>query len=222
MTNKRVVIFDLDDTLYKEIDFLKSAFIEISKLLSSELNIGWEVVYNQMIELYGKGENTFECTIQIFNSSFNAEFLLNTYRNHQPKIVLSNNVIQTLDWLLSKKIHLGLLTDGRSKQQRNKIIALGLKKWFTEIVISEEFGSEKPNINNYKYFEKVFGKGIYYYVGDNIKKDFISANTLNWTTICLENNGLNIHDNRGLDVSSEYLAHHLIPDLTIIKSYIHI
>jgi len=26
---KRVVVFDLDDTLYKEIDFLKSAYMEI-------------------------------------------------------------------------------------------------------------------------------------------------------------------------------------------------
>ena len=31
-----VVIFDLDDTLYQEIDFLKSAFKEISDILSTE------------------------------------------------------------------------------------------------------------------------------------------------------------------------------------------
>ena len=29
MQNKRVVVFDLDDTLYNEIDFLKSAYIVI-------------------------------------------------------------------------------------------------------------------------------------------------------------------------------------------------
>ena len=34
MLDKLVVVFDLDDTLYKEIEFLKSAYVEIAKVLT--------------------------------------------------------------------------------------------------------------------------------------------------------------------------------------------
>jgi putative hydrolase of the HAD superfamily len=220
MTNKKIVIFDLDDTLYKEIEFLKSAFSEISNLLATELNISSKRVFNKMMRFYYNKENVFDRTIRSFNSTYKTDFLLSAYRNHKPKIKLSNNVIQTLDSLIEKKIQLGLLTDGRSVQQRNKISALGLEKWFTEIIISEEFGSEKPNIGNYKHFENIFGNGQYFYVGDNVKKDFISPNALNWITICLKNNGLNIHNNQDLNINEIYLSRYLVEDITLIKSYI--
>ena len=31
------------------------------------------------------------------------------------------------------------------------------------------------------------------YVGDNLKKDFIASNTLGWLTVCLKDDGRNIH-----------------------------
>ena len=33
----------------------------------------------------------------------------------------------------------------------------------------------------------------FYYIGDNVVKDFIAPNQLGWTTICLLDNGQNIH-----------------------------
>jgi len=102
------------------------------------------------------------------------------------------------------------LTDGRSVQQRNKIEALNLNQWFTEIVISEEFGSEKPNINNYTHFENTFGHGNYYYIADNLSKDFISPNKLNWTTICLKDSGQNIHKQNAEILDDIYLPKHTI------------
>ena len=87
-----------------------------------------------------------------------------------------------------------MITDGRSVQQRNKIKALGLSEYFDDVIISEEFGSEKPNINNYKYFVDKYGYSYkYVYIGDNINKDFIAPNLLGWSTICLLDNGKNIH-----------------------------
>ena len=112
---------------------------------------------------------------------------------------------------------MGVLTDGRSIQQRNKLEALGIENFISEIVISEEIGSEKPNLKNYKHFEKVFGDGQYYYIGDNIKKDFITPNNLNWITIRVLDNGLNIHKNIDSDFDKEYLAHYNVSDFSEIK-----
>ena len=84
------------------------------------------------------------------------------------------------------------MTDGYSVTQRNKIKALDIENIFDLIVISEEFGFEKPNPKNFEVFDK-FNTIEKYYIGDNTSKDFIAPNTLGWTTICLLDNGKNIH-----------------------------
>jgi len=52
MCNK-VVVFDLDDTLYKEIDFLKSAYSYIARLTSNEKALE-EDIYQLMWNTYRK------------------------------------------------------------------------------------------------------------------------------------------------------------------------
>jgi putative hydrolase of the HAD superfamily len=205
-----VVVFDLDDTLYNEVDFLISAYKEISIKIAVEINVSNEIVYEDIIEYFYNRKNVFEDILLKYNSHLKVPELLNLYRNHKPQINLSEDKIEVLNFLKSKHVSLGLLTDGRSVQQRNKIEALNLDQWFAEIVISEEFGSEKPNINNYKYFEKVFGDGHYYYIADNVSKDFISPNKLNWTTICLKDSGQNIHKQNAEILDDIYLPKHTI------------
>ncbi|WP_341214543.1 HAD family hydrolase [uncultured Wocania sp.] len=201
-----VVVFDLDDTLYKEIDFLKSAYNEISLKISKVVYVESSAIYNQMLACFYNKENVFESIIKKYNLSISINELLDIYRNHKPEIKLSKDRVEVLNELKCRGIVLGLLTDGRSKQQRSKIEALKLNTWISEILISEEFGSEKPNANNYKYFENLFGKAKYYYVGDNVKKDFITPNKLNWTTICLKDSGQNIHKQNDSLLGKEYLA----------------
>ena len=201
MTNPSiVVVFDLDDTLYKEIDFLKSAFSSIAHSISLEVPEDKNTIFEKMVELYNLKQNVFEGILSIYKTSLTTDNLLVVYRNH---IKLSPDVVEVLEILKKKKIPLGLLTDGRSVQQRNKIEALNLEKYFSKIIVSEEFGSKKPCVDNYKYFEDVFGSSQYYYIGDNLKKDFISPNKLGWITICLKDNGLNIH-NQNIDLENKY------------------
>ncbi len=220
MKTNTVVIFDLDDTLYNEIDFLKSAYKEISVKIACEVKVSNETIYNEMLGYFYNKENAFKKILFKYKCSFNLPGLLNLYRNHLPQIRLTQDRVEVLNFLKDKGFNLGLLTDGRSVQQRNKIKALNLTQWFSEIIISEEFGSEKPNINNYKYFENTFGDGSYYYIGDNIKKDFISPNRLNWETICLLDNGLNIHKHNTSFIDEEYAAKYTIRYLSEIRGIV--
>ncbi|GAA3606591.1 HAD family hydrolase [Flavivirga amylovorans] len=220
MKTKKIVVFDLDDTLYNEIDYLKSAFNEIAVKISNKININKDAINDKMLDYFYSNKNVFLEIIKAYNLQFTVEELLSIYRKHQPNISLSEDRISVLNNLKKANIDLALLTDGRSIQQRSKIRALRLNRWFSEIVISEEFGSEKPNINNYKHFEKMFGEGVYYYVGDNIGKDFVSPNKLNWTTICLKNNGLNIHKQDEETVNEEYFAQKTITEFLQLKEII--
>ena len=205
----KVIIFDLDDTLYKEIDFLKSAFKEISTTISDgNENLG-RGLYSFMLTQYQNGQNAFKKVIEETGiSKFSVEDLISIYRNHKPDIQLGNETRRVLENLKSMGLPLGIITDGRSVQQRNKLQALGIESWFDHIIISEEFGSEKPDPSNYRYYEE-FYKGQFYYIGDNVKKDFISPKILGWTTICLLDEGNNIHPQR-FDLSEEYLPDYKI------------
>lgn len=152
--------------------------------------------YNSMLEAYRDGHNAFDELNRFLGLELPLSDYLYIYRNHKQKITLSKDVANTLDSLKRDNVRLGLISDGRSLQQRNKIDALGLDRWITneDIVISEEFGSEKPSMANYEYFMKRYPQcRDFTYVGDNPQKDFIAPNTLGWTTLCLKDDGRNIH-----------------------------
>lgn len=191
--NKSVVLFDLDDTLYKEIDFLQSAYRDISTEI--EQRFGVDRVYEQMIQDYREHQDVFQHVIDRIKGKLDKAYLLDRYRSHIPQIQLDQSAMSCLSKLKEKLIPMGLITDGRSVTQRNKIQALGLNTWIKEpdIIISEEFGSEKPAERNYRYFEKRYPNYYFWYVGDNLLKDFVTPNRLGWQTVCLLDDGRNIH-----------------------------
>lgn len=205
--NNNVVVFDLDDTLYNEIDFLVSAYKEIAEVISINNDIcGSDVdIFNFMYSSYLNKQNPFENVIEHFQiKNFSVTELLALYRNHFPSISLASDVKELLDYLNENSIQIGIITDGRSIQQRNKIKALNLEKYTNLIVISEEFGTEKPSVANYKYVEQEKPNSNYTYIGDNITKDFLAPNQLGWNTICLIDNGRNIH-NQKVNVPDHFL-----------------
>lgn len=196
----RLVCFDLDDTLYKEVDYLKSAYREISFYAighSQEASISIAAkAYATMLAAYLDGENAFEKLDRFLGLGIPFSEYLKIYRSHFPDIALSMDTVLTLDALKSSGYVIGLISDGRSLQQRNKIDALGLQRWICaeDMVISEEFGHEKPCLDNYKLFETRFPEcEEFVYVGDNPAKDFIAPNILGWRTICLKDDGRNVH-----------------------------
>ena len=205
--NQLVVCFDLDDTLYKEIDYLKSAYQEISEA------VGHSEAVPQMMDWYYKKKNVFAELINDYNLSVSISDLLIMYRNHYPNISLDAGVKEFLEELKEYGAKLGLITDGRSVSQRNKIKALGLEGFFDVEIISEEFGSEKPDSRNYQAVMDAFPDRKYFvYVGDNPAKDFIAPNQLGWDTFCLKTDGRNIHG-QNFSVAKEYLPRHVINTL---------
>lgn len=138
MKNK-VIVFDLDDTLYKEIDFLKSGYMYISKFLSEKYGIG--NMYSFMLEMYKQKLNVFAELIEQNNLPLEVSDLVNMYRAHIPNICLAKDTKELLHRLRESCI-LGIITDGRSQTQWNKFDALGLGDYFLRenVVISEEFG----------------------------------------------------------------------------------
>ncbi|WP_299362320.1 HAD family hydrolase [Winogradskyella sp.] len=209
-----VVVFDLDDTLYNEIGFLKSAYKFISNQIDSRNS---ESLYSNMLAMYRNGRDVFEYLAEKY--IVEKQDLIHTYRNHIPDISLFEGVFEIFQNITKKEGRLAIITDGRVNTQTAKIEALGIKEFLSKIVISEAIGSEKPNELNYRAVETALPAKTYYYIGDNIKKDFLTPNKIGWKTIGLIDNGLNIHYQLNEDLKDEFLPQFLIhsfKDINII------
>ena len=209
-----VIVFDLDDTLYNELDYLKSAYKSIALFLEPN---NWVALYFRMFSKYRCKLNVFEIISKEYDVEL--EILIGKYRNHIPEIQLFDGALDVIKAIKYKKGKIGIVTDGRSATQRAKIASLGLMEYVDQIIISEEIGSEKPDVANFKAIEDFLVGKEYYYIADNIKKDFIAPNLLGWNSIAVIDNGKNIHfeaykyiDERNLP--QNYV--HLITDINII------
>lgn len=211
---KKIVCFDLDDTLYKEIDFLKSAYHEIAT------SVGHPELLPHMLQWYKVGDNVFQKLNKYLNKETPISEYLEMYRNHYPTISLFDGVEDVLNELKYRETILGIITDGRRISQRNKIKALGLERWIEEknIIISEEFGSDKTNERNFRHFVELYPEGLFSYVGDNPQKDFVVPNRLGWQTVMLKDDGRNIHQQG--NVPMEYLPKVTISEFSELMDYI--
>jgi putative hydrolase of the HAD superfamily len=221
MVNKNVIVFDLDDTLFYEIEYLVSAYRYIAMILEKKYSVS--NVFSFMLQTYYNKKNVFEEVNKNYSLNISIDTYLSLYRNHVPIISLNAETKEVLSILKqSNNIILGLLTDGREVTQKNKIASLGLDKYIHEkdIIISESFGSAKPSLSNYLYFQqKYYYCNKFIYVGDNVSKDFIAPNQLNWITICLLDNGKNVHI-QNFSLPSGYLPQYTISNMIELLRFV--
>ena len=190
-----VVVFDLDDTLYKEQDFVHSAFRAIANVLSDK-GIEASEAYRVMDDAFGESHNPIDAVLDRFPSAIGEKQLVDIYRNHLPEISLDEETMNALSELQALRHEMALITDGRSRSQRNKIAALGLERYMpaSSMYISEETGADKLHPDNFIAVQRRYPREKHYvYVGDNPAKDFLQPNRLGWVTVCLEDDGRNIH-----------------------------
>ena len=217
---KKVVCFDLDDTLYKEIDFLKSGYRKVAELVEKRDGIDAWTAYDQMMVWYLRGENAFANLNEKYGINNPIEDYLNVYRYHHPSLTLPQDVKGVLTTLKEAGCELGVITDGREITQKQKIEALGLSEWICPdlVMINEDKKYFKPNHWSFdrmmlQCYEKYPNRDLaFYYVGDNPEKDFLAPNELGWTTVCLLDDGRNIHK-QDFDVAVEYLSQLKIMDI---------
>lgn len=219
MMQNKVVVFDLEDTLYKEIDFLKSGFHAVADYLAASYGI--TDIYSVMIEAYQEGENdVFQLILDNHHLTITKSELIDVYRYHFPQIHLDSNVKSVLEQLQAK-CHLALITDGRTKTKMNIINALGLSVYFgmSDIYISEEVGHLKTAPYSFEKIMESYPGCQYFYVGDNTEKDFLIPNQLGWVSICLLDDGRHIHK-QDFALASQHLPTYQIKKLNDLFLYV--
>ena len=179
----KAVIFDLDDTLYKEREFVYSGFMAVSKFLSDKYGLDKNILYGDMIDTLkfrGRGK-IFDHVCEKYRLIENIDELVRIYRYTNPNITLYDDAYKVLE-NYKGKYKLGLITDGDKNVQWNKIRALDIEKYMDKIIVTDDYGKDywKPSIRPFemvlKYFH-VFPKEAVY-IGDNPNKDFIPCKKL--------------------------------------------
>jgi putative hydrolase of the HAD superfamily len=217
MSKNSFWVFDLDDTLYKEVDFRNSGF----EFVRQEIIRLYKRDIIELLKKYNRGasQDIFSdiCQFLKLPESSKNQFIW-MYRNHYPAITIENDVLTILNNLKENTLGVAILTDGRTITQRNKIKALNLQEF--DVFISEEFNDlEKPNPQRFKFIQSFYHDCTYVYVGDNLKKDFITPNELGWKTIGIIDDGRNIHKQDGY-FSEEYHPHIWLRSILDLKGII--
>lgn len=185
----RTLVFDLDDTLFPERDYVHSGFRAVGAWLSENHNV--QDFADVAIELYNAGRRgrIFDealTTLGLEAHLNSIQSLVDIYRTHAPSIQLFEDAAWALRRFRSE-FAVGILTDGYLVAQQQKVAALGLQEMVNHVLYTDSLGRDhwKPSPLPYrKIMELTNSEGHEcVYVGDNPLKDFVAARQLGWTTI---------------------------------------
>jgi len=68
----RALLFDLDDTLYDEKQFVRSGFKEVAKFIDDKFNINKKIFYKILIDIFNNGSrgNIFNLALERVNVAY--------------------------------------------------------------------------------------------------------------------------------------------------------
>jgi len=186
------VVFDLDDTLYDEVDYCRSGFAAAAQYLAGLPEYpNAESILDGLWKQFSGGNRTrtFNAALEQLGVCFDAQLihkLIEVYRNYIPTINLPDDSRKVLD-KLAPNYTLAMLTDGFLPAQRLKVGALGIEHYFKRIIYTEQLGRQfwKPSSVGFEELIRTLNVKAENaaYVADNEKKDFIAPNRLGFATI---------------------------------------
>lgn len=183
------VVFDLDDTLYPEREYVSSGFRAVAERYADRLGdpLAAAAAMSRIFDTADSSRVFQQLLVERgIDDDALARAMVETYRTHPPTIRLFDDAEAALRSLLGT-VRLGVLTDGRSTTQRAKVSALGLYDRADEILVSSELGPgiAKPDPRPFMFMSarlQVCGDRTVY-IGDNPTKDFVAPNALGWRSI---------------------------------------
>lgn len=190
---EQVLVFDLDDTLYLERDYVESGLRAVGAWAGRQCGI--EGLASVMLRLFRAGArgHIFDEALAVVQQPCSSALIarmLTVYRQHSPEISLSADAAR----LLSRRPpHTGLaiITDGFLDAQKRKLRALGLTRGAVDIAIcTDRWGRSdwKPSTRAFDYVQSCFELAAhrFVYVADNVTKDFIAPAKLGWSTVQIQ------------------------------------
>jgi len=183
-----ILVFDLDDTLYEEIAFVKSGFKAVSEFLECVYNISKNELFELMIKNLNHGRGKIFDELLKYYGIFTKKLVrkcVSVYRFHKPKIHLYQDTLDCFERF--KSLSKYIVTDGNKIVQQKKIDALNLNNKIKRCLITHRYGIKNAKPSPYCFnlickLEKVQTKEVVF-IGDNPTKDFVGIKPLGFRTI---------------------------------------
>jgi len=204
------LVFDVDDTLYLEREYVRSGFNVVDRHLAEQHEVfGFGTAAWTQFQ-FGVRGTIFDEALRALNVAPRAGLineLVQLYRSHMPSISIDETDVASLQ-RLGHDHSLGVITDGPAASQRAKVAALGIDDWSSITIVTDELGRDywKPHPRSYEMVMEHSGWSPerHVYVADNPTKDFIAPTSLGWTSIRLrQDNQLHSAHPSGCDVHAE-------------------
>ncbi|HNQ22940.1 MAG TPA: HAD family hydrolase [Phycisphaerae bacterium] len=190
MARMQAVIFDLDDTLYPERQYVLGGYAAVASAFADRLGDP-RCTLDHLCRLFNTEHRPRVFNRLLLESGLpeDAELVVRmiaTYRGHRPTLTLHADAEAVLA-RLERRVPLGLVTDGPAAVQAAKIEALGLTPRFAQIVLTDTLGPEgvKPSARAFELIAQRLDveHRACVHVGDNLAKDFLAPNRLGWVTV---------------------------------------
>jgi putative hydrolase of the HAD superfamily len=205
-----IVVFDLDDTLYLERDYVRSGFAACDVWATAELGLSGLGPACWQLFVDGGRNDTFDRALAELGHAGGPDLvgrLVEVYRAHDPDIDLLPDAAAAIE-RLGADHRLAIVSDGPEASQGAKARRLGASRWSRCTVLTASLppGNGKPSPMAFRLIEqRLAGRGRECaYVADNPAKDFAGPASLGWTTIRVRRQG-QLHEAApsGADVEAE-------------------
>ncbi|MEW6095606.1 MAG: TIGR02253 family HAD-type hydrolase [bacterium] len=205
-TNLKVVFFDIDDTLYSTTEFTRLARMNAVRAM---IDAGLRVDEFRAFEELNKVTKDFGANYERHYDELIAR--LNVKLEVSKSVIITAGVVAyhdakvkelkpfpDVEWALSvlsksKKLKLGIISDGITLKQIEKVIRLGLLKYFDKnaMFFVEELGIRKPDPLLFTRACEILGivPQEAMYVGDHPTHDIDPANEAGFITIFYQRGG---------------------------------
>jgi putative hydrolase of the HAD superfamily len=180
----RAVIFDLDNTLFDEREYVASGFHAVASRIAALTGAQNDAAYRfmqQEVERNGRGR-VFDVTLGSFGVTPTPDLieeLVSIYRQNRPDIRLYPDAERVLDRLRGDYA-MAIVTDGLPLMQRAKLNALGLSRWMDTFVCCWEIEAPKPDPRGFRLALEQLGVAPHQalVVGDRPDHDMAAARAL--------------------------------------------
>lgn len=197
----KAVIFDMDDTLYDQLEPFRRAFQEHFYLENVSVNEVFKLsrkYSDEVFELSESGEMSMDAMhiYRIRKALEHYDYKITdseglafqkSYRGYQQTIELTAGMEAALEFCVKNQLTVGVITNGPKEYQAQKIQQLHLEKWIPKqhMIISGAVQLMKPDVKIFELAEKrmELEKEETYYVGDSFDNDIVGANRAGWKTI---------------------------------------
>jgi putative hydrolase of the HAD superfamily len=193
MSRPAGVLFDLDDTLYRERDFVDGGFAAVAGFLAPITGSSSAELTARLIALHdnqGRGR-LFDTVIEERGLAADRDLVLAcllVYRTHRPSLQPFPGVVEALRSLRAAGVRTGLVSDGHSATQHRKLAALpDVERELDAVVMTADIGEEhaKPSPVPFRVACRLLAiqPSETVYVANDSRKDFIGARAAGLRTI---------------------------------------